>query len=454
LTKPSLFDLAFLIAETSACPKHVGAVLIGSPTAMAKANFAKKLFKDYMTQTDVRAPFNRIIQFLPSPRWVTDSSFVLAQHVHYHELPGGVDERETLYALVSKLHEPSLDRKRPLWEMHVIAGLKDGKFALYLKLHHAMADGVTMTRWITASLSQSAEDTKQTPVWAVNHEGMLGPDEQANSSLEITPIFLKEARSLTRLVIGLGCLAKMFFLESTKITKNAIAIPFFSCVKTPITGKVTKGRQIASATVSMQHMDAIRERTHSTLNHVALTCLDGALHRYLEDRGVKMCQPISIQMPVNLRAKGQIEAGNHFGLVQVELSHPTTDPHLRLHNIGYSLRNVRAMIKSITPEALEFFTIAMGLLARLIELLQLSNILPPLANTLVSNVAGPKTALFLKGARIEEILPVSTIAPGQFLNITLFSYANTLFFGLLATDQFSDLKTLARYVEEEFAKLE
>jgi hypothetical protein len=132
-------------------------------------------------------------------------------------------------------------------------------------------------------------------------------------------------------------------------------------------------------------------------------------------------------MPVNLRREGEKTAGNKIGIIQVELSPPTDDPYVRLRNIGFSLRNVRTMIDSVAPEGIESYTVITGLVAQLAELLRLSNTLPPMGNTLVSNVPGPKEHLYLKGARMEEMHPISTLPPSNLLNITLFSYAGQLY---------------------------
>jgi hypothetical protein len=187
---------------------------------------------------------------------------------------------------------------------------------------------------------------------------------------------------------------------------------------------------------------------------VALTCLDGALRRYLSDQGVELKRPITIQMPVNLRREGEKTAGNKIGIIQVELSPPTDDPYVRLRNIGFSLRNVRTMIDSVAPEGIESYTILTGLVAQIAEMLKLSNTLPPMGNTLVSNVPGPKEHLYLKGAKMEEMHPISTLPPSNLLNITLFSYAGDLFFGLIATDELPNLQRLGLYVQEAFTELE
>lgn len=454
MRKLSLLDLAFFIAETEASPKHVAGLLIFKRPPRARASFVKDLYSEFRTHTDVQPPYNRVIHFSLSalPQWQDAPRIDLAQHVFYHRLPRGQNDRQALYDLVAELHTPMLDRSRPLWELHVIDGMSEGRFALYQKMHHAYADGVTMARWTELGLARSATDMSLYPAWTLVHGGHAGPrDRQPDAMLQS---LWKEVTGNGLRLLGIGRLATMLFLESVNLTKNAIALPFVSSAKTLLTGQVTPGRQFATAGVSMARVDAIRKRTRSTLNHVALTCLDGALRRYLHDEGVDLKRPITIQMPVNLRREGEKTAGNKIGIVQVELSPPTDDPYVRLRNIGFSLRNVRTMIDSVAPEAIESYTILTGLIAQLAELLKLSNTLPPMGNTLVSNVPGPKSHLYLKGARMEEMHPISTLPPSNLLNITLFSYAGMLYFGLIATDELPNLPRLGTYVEEAFTELE
>ena len=454
MSKLSLLDLGFFIAETAASPKHVGGLLIFKRPPKAPAAFVKNLYRAYLAATDVKPPFNRIIQFSMNalPHWQATDAIDMNQHVFYHVLPNGQADRKSVYDFVSKLHTPMLDRSRPLWEVHVIDGLPEGLFAIYHKMHHAYADGVTMSRWTAEGFSTSPTDMELTPVWTLKHGGYGTRRAKANN--ELLQITWKEVTGNTRRFLGIGRLAAMLFLESIKLTKNAIALPFVSSAKTPLTGQVTSGRQFASAGVSMERVNAIRTRTRSTLNHIALTCLDGALRSYLKDQGVELRRPITIQMPVNLRKEGERTTGNKIGIIQVELSPPTDDPYVRLRNIGYSLRNVRTMVDSVAPEAIESYTIITGLVAQIAETLKMSNRMPPMGNTLVSNVPGPKDFLYLKGARMEEMHPISTLPPSNLLNITLFSYAGDLFFGLIATDELPHLEKLGEYVGEAFTELE
>ena len=454
MNKLSLLDLAFFVAESEASPKHVGGLMIYKRPARSPASFVADLYQELLAFDDVQAPFNRIIHFSLTgmPTWQESEAVDLEQHLFFHKLRRGKNGRQELYQLVSQLHQPMLERSRPLWELHLIEGLSERRFAIYVKMHHASADGVTMVRWAADSLAASASDLELRPLWSTPR----GPADKKQKRLkeERTQSLLGDLAGAGTRLLGIARLAAMLALEGVKLTKNAISLPFVADGNTPLTGQVTAGRQFATASVSMVRVKEVCARTRSTLNHVALTCLDGALHRYLHDEGVELKRPITTQMPVNLRKEGERGTGNKIGIIPVELSPPTDDPYVRLRNIGFSLRNVRSMIDSVAPDAIESYTLITGVVAQLAEMLGLSKRLPPIGNTLVSNIPGPPEFLYLKGARMEELHPISTLPAGNLLNITLFSYAGQLFFGLIASDELPNLERLGRYVGEAFSELE
>ncbi|MGI9288960.1 MAG: WS/DGAT domain-containing protein, partial [Pseudomonadales bacterium] len=206
--------------------------------------------------------------------------------------------------------------------------------------------------------------------------------------------------------------------------------------------------------VSMERITKLRKTTRCTLNHIALTCVDGALRRYLIDHGVDIDRPISIQMPVNLRDKNDSYGGNKIGIVLVDLAPKTDDPYTRLREIGFTLRSVRNQIDGVPAIAVSQYTAVMAVLMELLQVLELQKFLPAISDTLVSNVPGPPTAMYMNGAILEHSLPISTLSPGGQLNITLYSYAGTLYFGLVATSKVVGLHNLSRYIEEAFDELE
>ena len=459
MNKLSLLDFGFVIAESEASPKHVAGLMICKRPAAAKPRFAADLYREFLTFTHVESPFNRIINFSLTgmPTWQEVESIDIEQHVFYHKLPRGRNGREELYRLVAELHQPMLDRSRPLWQLHVIDGVSEARFGVYLKSHHANADGVTLMRYTVDSLSATADDLELKPFWAIPHGGAAQRQKRLKEKRlqdNMLKSLLGDLGGVGMRVLGIARLTAMLLLESVKLTKNAISLPFVADGHTPLTGQVTAGRQFASASVSMERVNLIRSRTRSTLNHVALTCLDGALRSYLADEGIDLKKPLTIQMPVNLRREGDHSSGNKIGIIQVELSRSTDDFYVRLRNIGFSLRNVRTMIDGVVPEAIESYTVITALIGQLAETLSLSNSLPPTGNVLVSNVPGPPQVMYLKGAQLEELHPISTLPPGNLLNITLFSYAGQLYFGLIAVDQLPHLDRLSRYVGEAFSELE
>ena len=457
MSRLSLLDLAFFVAESAPSPKHVAGLHIHARPAGASAGFARELFEEFGTHTDVQAPFNRVIRFLSPglmPDWVTVEQVDLSQHLFFHSLKAGKNKREHLYALISQLHQPMLDRSRPLWEVHVIDKLWDGQFAIYYKMHHAYADGITMTRWGVASLAETRDEQALRPVWTTNQVKRRGGGGRAKLNQRLVGSVWKQLTANSKRAVGIGRLGAMLALEAVKLTKNAIALPFMASGATPFTGTATPGRQLATVTLPMERLNAVRKAARATLNHVALTCLDGAMHRYLQDEGIELDRPITIQMPVNLRREGQSGGGNKIGIILVDLSPPTDDAYVRLRNVGYSLRNVRQMIDAVAPEAIETYTILTGVLGQLADMFKLADKITPMGNVTVSNVPGPAERLYLKGAELREMHPVSTLPPTHLINITLFSYAGELSFGLIATDQMPNLGRLAAYVEEEFGELE
>ncbi|CAA0094312.1 putative diacyglycerol O-acyltransferase tgs2 [Zhongshania aliphaticivorans] len=456
MAKLSVMDLAFFLTETDASPKHVGGLLMFRKPAKPVVNYVEKLVEEYAGNIDeIKAPFNQIIQFstFSAPSWKCDVNFNINNHIFYHTIDGD-DFRESLYELIGTLHSVRMNRERPMWEMHVIQGIDDQRFAIYTKLHHAYADGVTMSSWLVNSLSKSARTKSVTPIWSVLPQKRLQNTADSISIMKVMSQLGGRYGDYLKAFTGLTKLSAQLALETLNLTKNAVAVPFKANSSTPLTGQVSAGRQIATAAVDMQRVHRLRKLTRSTLNHIALTCIDGALHRYLQDCGAEIDEPITIQMPVNLRKSGDDSFGNKIGIVLVELANKTTDPYERLREIGFTLRNVRYQIDGVPPASVMAYTVLLGGVSLIGEAMKLGDVLPPLGNTLVSNVPGPPKALYLKGAKLEEMYPISALTPSNHLNITLYSYDGRLQFGLVATTAMPKLDVLSDYLHDAFDDLE
>jgi len=459
MSKLSLMDLAFFLAETKESPKHVGGLLTFKLPKNCSDSFVKDLVQDCLKEKTATAPFNQVIKFslIGLLEWREARDFDIKDHILFKPNKKELTLEE-LNAHVAELHCPVLTKEKPLWEFHFLDNIEGDRFAVYFKMHHAYADGMTMTRWLTKMLSADSNDTKIRPLWnspkrrkKADRDKAVRPEHTLVSLLRMvtgTPIsYFQTVRGLAKVSLQLG-------LEQLNLTNNAIAIPFSTGIDTPLTGQVTAGRQIVTARVPLDRVSKIRAKTRCTLNHIALTCIDTALHRYLENCGVDFNDKINIAMPVSLREEGDTSTGNQIGIVLVDLAPKTDDIYVRLREIGFALRNIRFQVDDLPPSSIIGYTMLLTLCSQVAELLKLSDVIPPMGHTLVSNVPGPKETLYFKSAELEQMFPISTLSPGNRLNITLFSYDGYLHFGLIATKELLHLDNLGETIEEAFVELE
>lgn len=455
MSRLTLLDLAFFLTESESSPKHVGGLMIFKKPSGASAQWVHDLAREFGEFDTARAPFNKVIDFrsLGGPRWRSVDDFQIDEHLFYHKPESVLSERD-LFDYTARLHEPLMDRSRPMWEFHVIDKVIGGRFAIYSKMHHAYADGVTMSRWSAQALSESPKAKKLKAIWMPMPGEDQIQEQGADSRERLFDQILRGTRQWRQILSGITKLTTQLALEQVGLTRNAVSVPFKATGDTPLTGEVTAGRQIATAQVPMERVQRIRSMTRCTLNHVALTCIDGALRRYLADHDIALDRPLSIQMPVNLRGADETQAGNKIGIVMVDLAPSHADAYARLREIGFTLRSVRNQIDGVPPISVAQYTAVLAVLLELMQLFKLHKLLPPIADTLVSNVPGPAKALYMKGARMERSVPISTLPPGLQLNITLYSYSGTLHFGLVATQELDHLAELSTYIEEAFEELE
>jgi len=453
-TKPlSFVDQAFLLFETQASPKHVGGVFVLKRPKGSPRGYVRQLFREVLAHDKAIPPFNLRLSFSPRSGlcWREVEQLDIHDHLFYHKMPARTS-REALLDFVGELHTPCLDRSRPLWETHIIDGLADAGFAIYIKIHHAYGDGMSFTKLFSDFMPETPSKTLDKVFWNADTP-FFAASGNANEESDFGRI-LKMFGKPVRALMGLNRISLLLGLERFGLTRNAIAVPFTS-ERSALTGQVSAGRQVAGAAVSMERVTRLRRRTRSTLNHIALTCVDGALRRYLDETGSGIDRPLSIQMPVNLRNSNDGMGGNKIGIVLVELSPKTEDPYVRLREIGVTLRSVRHQVDTLPSTSIVAYGVMMFTVSQIAESLGLSDWLPPLGNALVSNVPGPESIRYFKDAELAEYYPISALPPGLHLNITLFSYGGRLNFGLVASrDALPDLHRLGVYIEEAFTELE
>ena len=153
--------LGFLMAENRRMPMHVGGLQLYKKPEGAGRNYVRDLFEEARDTTDIAPLFlkhpYRSIKTAGQWMWVEDDQFDIEHHVRHSALPKPGRVRE-LFELVSRLHSTRLATERPLWEWHLIEGLRDGRVAMYTKLHHSLVDGISAMRLLQSILSSDPDD--------------------------------------------------------------------------------------------------------------------------------------------------------------------------------------------------------------------------------------------------------------------------------------------------------
>ncbi len=441
-------DSVFLLAESRQTPMHVGGLQLFRPAA----DFAgtKELFNQ-LTAADSVAPLfrkraRRSLTTAGQWAWDIDREFDLEHHVRHNALPKPSRVLELL-ALCSRLHGTVLDRRRPLWEFHLIEGLADGRFAIYFKIHHALVDGVSAQRLLQRVLTKDPDARDLPAPWADR------PDRPARAARrpEVGLGSLRGAVRLATEAAGIPAALRTTLRRSLDELSSPVS---FAAPRTMFNVPITGARRFAAQSWPMQRFTGITGAAQVTVNDAVLAVCSGALRRYLDSLGALPEQPLIAMVPVALKAR-QRESGNAVGAVMCNLATHLADPAARLETIRSSMLGGKQALAAMSPLQIVAMTgLGMGPLV-LQGLPGYTELFRPPFNVIISNVPGPRSALYLNGAQLDGLYPLSIPYHGQALNITCTSYDDELGFGLTGCRRtVPHLQYLLGYLDEELTALE
>jgi diacylglycerol O-acyltransferase len=425
-------DSIFLMVESREHPMHVGGLQLFAPPDGADAEDVRRMFQQMVGADDVRPLFRRRARRSIATAglwgWDEDGAFDIEHHVRHTALPrpGRVLE---LLALCSRLHGNLLDRHRPLWEVSVIEGLADGRYAIYFKIHHALVDGVSALRLVQSSLSEDPGERDMPPPWAARPKPDDDPRDAPPHGLIDDPAgALRSALSIAAEAAGLpGAL-----VTTVNRGLHDQAAPLsFSAPKTMLNVPITGARRFAAQSWPIDRIRRVAKAGDATLNDVVLAMCSGALRAYLHGLDALPDVPLIAMVPVSLHVDDHNrEGGNAVGVVMCNLGTHLADPGDRLAAIHASMADGKAAMSTMSPvQILAMSAIGMSPLA-LAPLLGVQNMFRPPFNLVISNVPGPRAPLYYNGARLDGVYPLSIPVDGQALNITCTSYSDALAFGL------------------------
>lgn len=452
MTRISITDYAFLLTETSDSPRHVGSLQIFRPPEGYQGDFVGDLV-GALRKLKVGPPFNQRLKvsLTGMPQWVPARNFDLYYHVRRSALPAP-GSRQQLADLASRLHTFMLDREHPLWEMHFIEGLEDGCFAIYNKVHHAYCDGATLVRLAISSLTEDAAEQRPGAFWqALRESNREHPARDIRTALAGVGGGLKSILVMSKELSGL---AGKMALDRMGLAKSGLDVPF-TAPRTALNGHITRARRIAGCSLEIERLKAVARRTGTTLNDVVVTLCDISLRRYLARYAELPRTPLVAQLPVNLRRQGETVSTNILGIIPVRLAGVSRNPLKRLREIHRSTAEMKDTLLELSRETVMAYTLLIQGVAVAIDMLHISAFAPPAGNILISNLPGPPTKLYLGGARMEEVYPISTIPPDMVMNITVFSYSGQMFYGMIAGHEaMPHLAEMRGYLHEALEALE
>lgn len=439
-------DATFLYLETPEMPMHVGALHVFELPPGYPGKFVTALRKHLAARLPAAPVLRRRLWWMPlnmaNPAWV-DAEPDLKQHIVEIRLGKGAGLPE-LEAEVAKLHPVLLDRKRPLWKMHVFEGLAPGpdgrrRVALYTQLHHAAVDGQAAVALANVLLDVTPEPrtielrpSKRKKTFEIGMSEMLR-GALAAQALKVAQIVRELPSTVGTLKdAAVGVVSRSTLMGGKKTPSNLTLAP-----RTPMNVSVGTTRAFAAVTLPMAEVKAIGRAHEATVNDIVLWVCSSALRRHLAKRKALPRKSLVAAVPISLREAGDTSSDNQASMSLVSLGTHIADPARRLAHIRAAtsaMKTSMGPLKNILPT--DFPSLGVPWLMEAATALygkaRVADRIPQVANVVISNVPGPPVTLYLAGARMLTNYPTSIVVHGMALNITVQSYDRSLDFGLMA----------------------
>jgi len=457
-------DALMLGGEMLGSAMHVGVVLILSPPSEAGPDYIDQIYTASLIDghsLDPRLRRHPHHGLETGGVWVwRDATEVdLREHLRRITLPAGSGVTQ-LWELVSRLHSERLDLAKPLWTSALIDGLDDGRFALYIKIHHTVIDGVAGLRMISDSLSTDPQRRSMPPFYA--DKTAPGGEARTAGRRPRLPNPLAAVRAVAEAAAaGLDLTRRVAAAELANIVgslvSEAVVAPL-DAPKTRFNARMSEHRTATGTALCRDRIRAVQEAAGVTGNDVITAVIAGALRTWLAERDELPSQTLVAMVPVSVRSRaddGADAGGNQFGLGLCPLGTDIDDPAQRLTLIHDAMRNIKHQVADKGSDAmLAVMGPAIGSTV-VLPLLPFGTPVPPSCNLAVSNVPGPAQPMYYNGAHLDEIYPVSSAFDGMALNVTVCSYAETISVGYVSDlEMLPDIDTLVPLTHAALAELE
>jgi WS/DGAT/MGAT family acyltransferase len=456
----SFLDNTFLVMEGPTNPMHVGATLVFEPGDSLRGEDGGIDIEGVRAFIGARLQYvpryRQRLQWIPierHPVWVDDAHFDLAYHVRHVALPrpGTMDQ---MREMSGRFLSQRLDRARPVWEILVIEGLEDGRFALVAKVHHCMVDGiggVDLLKVLLAPMPTTdiGESDEHEPRPVPTSADLL--IDEAVRFLQLPPEAAKSMRGRDSKEVG-----ELLRHRLRAMAASARSGWFVNAAETPLNSKIGPNRRIAHLTTDLDQAKAIKNGLGGTVNDVVIAAVAGAVRSFLiEERDFEVeGVDFRAMVPVSIRdEEGVGDLGNQITMWLLDLPIAESDPAERYQAVASATQRLKetdqalgaAMLTqtaSFTPSAA--LTVAVRVAAATARPFNLT----------ITNVPGPQVPLYMLESRLEQIFPMVPLWVNHGLGVALFSYGGRLNWGFAADwDSVPDLDEFVVRVERSLDEL-
>ncbi|MDH5373954.1 MAG: wax ester/triacylglycerol synthase family O-acyltransferase, partial [Acidimicrobiia bacterium] len=395
------------------------------------------------------------VPFERHPVWVDDAGFDISIHVRHSSLPlPGTEEQ--LKELVGHLASLKLDRTKPLWELWVVEGLEDERFALVAKVHHCMIDGLAGVDLMAVMFNMiPTEDVESAPAWhprptpsgAELVAGEAG--RRLRSSIDLVKDLSRLAQDAQRLTSDAG--------HRLRAVSHSLGSGWLSTAsETPLNQRMSPNRRIDWQVTDLNSVKAVKNALGGTVNDTILAIAAGAIREFLLNSRDFAVDGLDyrVMAPVSVRSSDhRHQLGNQVAMWLVRLPLDEPDPVKRLEKIREETRTLKETDQALGASTL--VQVSAGAPSTLVALgarLAAGSIRP--FNMTVTNVPGPQFPLYLLGSRLISQVPLVPLWAQHGLGLAQFSYDGNLIWGLNSDrDLVPDLREFGEAIQSSLAEL-
>ncbi|MFN1190477.1 wax ester/triacylglycerol synthase family O-acyltransferase [[Kitasatospora] papulosa] len=432
-------DLAFWHLESDAHPMHLGALAVFDPAPGVSAPQLLDLLGARAAAVPrLRMRVRDVLLPVGGAAWFTDKDFEVQRHVTRVVLPEG-DFLTEAGRLAGELMEQPLGRGLPPWRMYLLDSPGDGPFAVLVKLHHALADGMRAVAIGAGIFDQIA--SAGAGRGAVNRRTPVPPRSWLPGPYEVAGMARERLGEVGR-ALGVGASV----VRASRLDLRAT---------TALAARSSGTRRLATAELDAATVQRIRRTEGGTANDVLLAVVAGALRRWMLERGETLpdADPRAL-VPVSRRRPGGAATGNKLSAYLLGLPVGEPDPRERLRLVRTGMNRNKAAGPLRGAGAVAVLADQLPALAHRFGAPLAGNAARMLFDILVTSVPLPRSALSLGGCPLRAVYPMAPLARGQALAIALSSYGGRVQVGLVADGKaLPDLDRLATALREELRDL-